>query len=207
LENKRKRGVVLGLEYELEVRDKHGKLISKTKGKSHSFVRNWIRMLRTLFTNTLTDAAVSVALPDTSGASTNYYAQASDAYMKVLGVNAPAGDDDWGIQVGTSDVAFDRTHYSLQGKISTGTGAGQLVYEAVTVEDYSETDSEAGFRVVRTFTNSSGADVTVKEIGIVTINSNAVTSYFLIARDVLATPQTIPDGAALTVRYRIYITY
>ena len=50
--------------------------------------------------------------------------------------------------------------------------------------------------------------VTVKEIGIVVFNDWGSThKYFLIIRDVLSSPSSVPDGASLTVRYRIYITY
>jgi hypothetical protein len=70
-------------------------------------------------------------------------------------------------------------------------------------------DSIERFRVVRGFTNGSGGTITVKEIGLVIANQKeGLTLYnFLMARDVLGSPQDVPDGSTLTIRYRIYVSY
>jgi hypothetical protein len=197
-----------GFRYQLEVRDKNGKLLSLTKGASHSFVRNWIRILHCMIKpkhNTVS----TVVLKDTSNADKTCYGSSSGAEIRsVIACGADAADASYGIVVGSSDLAFDKTHYNLQGKIAHGSGAGQLVYGAMAVEDYSEIDTQARFRMTRTFTNSTGSTVTVKEIGIVFINYTTVTQQdILMARDVLTSPQAIPDGATLTARYTLYYSY
>jgi hypothetical protein len=184
--------------YELELRDKNGSLLKRTKRVAHSFVRNWIRMLRGL------SSLVNPTLTDASGVSRTFYTY-NNSYA-VIDLNAGSGIADYGVQVGTSDVAFDKTHYSLQGKIAHGSGSGQLLYGATTVEEYTEVDTKAQFRTVRVFTNSSGSPITVKEIGIVVRNYATAVYYFLAARDVI-TPQTVPDGATLTIRYTLYYNY
>lgn len=199
-----RKGVKIGLEYELEIRDKQGKLISKTRRESHSFVRNFIRMLKIFF-----GRIESESLPNTAGGTSPFYGYTPSCLICIaMSVNAGSGSEAYGIRVGTSSQAFSREDYELIERITHGTGEGQLLYGATMVEEYAETDSEAYFRFTRTFTNNSGSAVTVREIGVAIrqkIGNNNY--YFLIARDVLDTPQEIPDGATLTVRYRILITY
>jgi hypothetical protein len=198
----------LKVKYEVEVRDKDGKLISKTQGISRSFLRNWIRILRTMMYPPNGSGSAQTLL-DTSGVSNSFDGSDTVSTLKpVIGAGALATEDTYGIQVGTSDLAFAKDQFSLQAKISHGGTSGKLLYGATTVEDYYEYDSYARFRIVRAFSNSTGASITVKEIGIAIVNQKSGTTYyFMISRDVLASPQTIPDGAALTVRYSLYITY
>jgi len=198
------------LEYELEVRDKNGKLISRKKGESHSFVKNFIQILRAFL------GASSVSINDTGGASRafrGYWTHSAYVYTEYpFDANAGAGTDAYGIQVGGSDAVFSKDNYSLGSKISHGMGSGQLLYGASTFESVTDTDTSSYFRITRAFTNNSGASVTVKEIGIV-VRQNIVTDgatylyYFLIVRDVLTSPSSVPDGATLTVRYKIQISY
>jgi len=50
----------------------------------------------------------------------------------------------------------------------------------------------------RTFENKSGADITVKEIGLV-VKTNEDNYLVMIIRDVLPTPKTVPAGGSLTI--------
>jgi len=198
----RSRGVTLGLDYEVEVRDKDGKLISKLGRRPDPFTRAWIRALRTAALGGVS----TVSLTDTAGSARTFtFSETGAEYFDITG---GATEDTHGIVVGNSDVAFDKAQSKLEGKIANGSGGGQLVYGAQTTEDYADEDSTTRFRMIRGFTNNSGAPVTVKEIGIVLRNNKAgAIWYLLVARDVLASPQTVPDGATLTVRYRVYISY
>jgi hypothetical protein len=201
----RDRGIHMGLAYEIEVRDKNGQLLSLCKGDNDPFTRAWIRLLRTA---TLGGGA-AVSLLDTTGTSRNFYGSTTASMAFVfINMNAGSGDVNYGVRVGTSDTAFSKDQYELQAKIGHGTGAGQLVYGATSIEDYADEDSTTRFRVTRTFTNNSGAVITVKEIGIAIDMQIGSTHYYgLISRDVLTSPQSVPDGATLTVRYRFYISY
>ncbi|GAI73856.1 unnamed protein product, partial [marine sediment metagenome] len=62
--------------------------------------------------------------------------------------------------------------------------------------------------VTRTFTNSSGGSITVREIGIYCFSTDtgAIARYFCIVRDVLATPQAVGNGEILTVQYTLRTT-
>jgi len=198
----------MGVEYVVVVRDRNGKLISQTTGKGHSWVRNWIRILGQLFYNRI-DTNELVSLTNTAGGSSNFVSANTAVYLKPpLTFNADAGVEVQGVRVGTSDTAFSKLDYELIARIVHGNASGQLLYGATTVEGYVETDAQAYVRIIRGFTNSSGATITVKEIGIAILNRSGTTNaYFLVCRDVLPSPQSVPDGAALTVRYKVYIAY
>jgi hypothetical protein len=128
--------------------------------------------------------------------------------------SAPLGNDAYGIQVGSGTTAVSRDNYALATKISHGTAAGQLSYGAMTVEDTDGTPPDTVFRLIRTFTNNTTDPITVYEIGLAIANSyhpiydswSLTTYYFLITRDVLSAPLTVPAGATLTVRYVLKVT-
>jgi len=210
----RRRGLILSLDYEIEVRDKNGKLVSKCKGRNDAFVKNYIQMLQCLTRVWASDSyqLIQVTLTNTAGVGETYDARdGTGVYWGHLSYYAPTNTDSHGVQVGTSDVAFDKAQFSLQGKIAHGTGAGQLVYSDTTIEAVADEDTSSRFRIIRSFTNSSGGAITVKEIGIATFVRRSTTPahlrYWLVARDVLSSPQVVPDGNTLTVRYRLFISY
>jgi len=205
----KRKPTMMQVRYDVEVRDRNGKLISKTSGFSRSFLRLWIRMLRTMMNARGYGTDTGETLTNTAGSGVTFRSARSTAEAYgLLGVRAVSADSAYGTMVGTSDVAFDKTHYGLQAKIAHGGGANQLLYGEVTVEDYFEWNSNARFRVIRAFSNTGGVTVTVKEIGIALWNqTGSLSNYFMVCRDVLASPQSVPDGATLTVRYSIYITY
>jgi len=97
----------------------------------------------------------------------------------------------------------------LGSKIGHGTGSGQLLYNPMTFEDITNPSGNIlQFRMTRVFTNNSGADITVKEFGLLAKGKDNTDNprSFLIARDVLSEPITIPDGYSLTLRYIVKIT-
>lgn len=204
----------MGLEYEVEVRDKNGKLISKQKGESHSWLKQWLQILKGEFA-TRHNASVgngNVSINTESGSAVTYphhqYAQYY-TYNLNLSTLGDAGDVTQGIIVGAGDTPNSLTTYALASKIGHGTSSGQLLYGAESIEDViNPSGMDLSFRITRVFTNNSGASVTVKELGILVkkINSGAASCSFLIVRDVLPSPSSIPDGATMTVRYTVKIT-
>jgi len=223
--SKKEKTANLELLIECEVRDKNGKILSVHRQKSKSLLKNFARMLRTMLVPSIptTTGQSTVSLTDTGGTSRTF----TGAYLAYTGssaavyvglyplcAGAPSGNDAYGIQVGTGTGAVTRDDYQLGGKIANGSGSGQLVYGAMTVEDTDGTPPDTVFRLIRTFTNNTSSSITVYEIGLVIANSiipvtssiSPTTYYFLIARDVLSTPQSIPAGATLTVRYIFKVT-
>jgi hypothetical protein len=189
---------------EFEVRDKDGKLIQKGKFPAKSWVGNIIRLLNALWnvwsaTNYIskyTYYTPSVLLDTTNTArALGLFAETSGNY----GGKAPAGDTSAGILVGTSDTPVSLAQTNLLGLIANGTGSGQLSYGATVVEDLT-IDTTYYFRIIRTFTNNSGASVTVREIGLFL---KPTAQSFMFARDVPTSAISIPNGSTLTLRYII----
>jgi hypothetical protein len=189
---------------EYEVRDKDGKLIQKGKFPAKSWVGNIIRLLNTLW-NVWSAAnyaskyyiyTPSVLLDTTN--TTRALGLFGDT-SGTFGGKAPAGDTSAGILVGTSDTPVSLAQTNLLGLIANGTGSGQLSYGATVVEDLI-IDTTYYFRIIRTFTNNSGASITVREIGLFLRPREY---SFMFARDVPPSPITIPNGSTLTLRYII----
>jgi hypothetical protein len=191
---------------EYEVRDKNGKLLSRGKLPAKSWVGNIIGLLSSLI--------YGGTCPSTGGAGYPYSARAdmtaTDGASQgitiygisvIVGGNAGAGIDTYGILIGSSDTPVAIGQYILGSKIAHGTSSGQMSYGTTTVEALTK-DTTWQFRVVRTFTNNSGATITVRELGLFIQVTNP-TKQVMLARDVLPSPVTVPNGSTLTVRYII----
>ena len=114
-------------------------------------------------------------------------------YGKQLDASALITDDTRGILVGSSDASFDETDTALKTKIEHGTGAGQLEYGVMpyttdTVEPFIDGDKTL-MTLARRFENNSGGSVTIKEVGIMSVNG-------LLCRIIPATPIVVENGAS-----------
>jgi hypothetical protein len=198
---------------EYEVRDKNGKLIEKGKFPAKSWVGNIVGLLSAILSTWSTTSSTYYATPpsradltDTSGTARGIsISTGSSTGSATLGGCAPAGDTTAGIVLGSSDTPVSLGQYSLGALITHGTGSGQLQYSATTVETLSK-DITWLFRIVRAFSNGSGASVTVREIGLyVRFGMSTSPSYYscMLARDVPTSPISVPNGSTLTVRYII----
>jgi len=200
--------------WEIEVKDKTGKLLKHYVTPAKSWLRQFITILKgefaTRWGTTVGNANVSVV--DETGTARSYPCQASGQnyyYYMNLSTLGDTGDTSQGIIVGTSDTPNTLTTYALGAKIAHGTSAGQLVYNAETAEDVTNpSGNDLQFRLTRTFTNNSGATITVKEVGLLVkkLDATPTARSFLVARDVLPSPVDVPDGATLTIRYVVKIT-
>ncbi|MEM2163680.1 MAG: hypothetical protein QXR62_04570 [Candidatus Bathyarchaeia archaeon] len=139
---------------------------------------------------------------------THWYASVEAGGGVMLAMKAAEGDDTFGILVGSGSTPVAYNDYKLFSKISHGSGAGQLYYQSQsTVSSFGALSSYV--ELARSFVNVSANPVIVREVGL------AARSYwkdryavqqdqkFLIARDVLPNPVTVPSLATLVVRYRI----
>jgi len=116
-----------------------------------------------------------------------------------MSLNGYEGEDTEGIVVGTGATEPTRDDYALESKIPHGTGTGQLYYYANDIfygSDYVEAR--------RTFANQSGADITVREVGLMArywdVDAGGY-RYALIARSLFTI--TIPAGGSATLYYKI----
>lgn len=119
--------------------------------------------------------------------------------------NANAGADYKGIFVGNGNTVFSIDDTQLDSIITHGTGGGQLEYGACTATVPS--NPRIG-QLSRTFTNSSGSQISVNEIGLGFRegSESSTTNPIMIARDVLGSSFDIADGEALKVDYEFGVT-
>ena len=170
----------------------NGKKIVIKRRKARSFVKAFIGLLNVQM------AGASRSIIDTGGTSRSI---SNSSYN--FQVTAGAGTSAYGIQVGTGTNPVTIDDYKLQSQIAHGTGAGQLQYGATSVDAYAVSSGKAFFNVQRLFTNNSGGDITVKEIGLVSCIGG--TSYYgLLDRTLMEF--TIPNGGTRGVSYEIRVT-
>ena len=122
--------------------------------------------------------------------------------------SANLGLAQWRVIVGDGTAAVKASDIGLTGRLQHGSGAKQLVPDNITSYGAQTTNKPSTrMALTRSFTNNSGADIEVNEIGIITSTSdnvqNADYTQFLILRDVLAATTNIPAGKKLTVDYEI----
>ena len=198
---------IIGAELEIEVRDKNGKLIKKEKYESRSFVKQFIDMLYALmYAMRVEDTVLQVR--DKDGTLQNYPALTSTTNDILRARNTVSTEPyvySYGIVVGSDDSPVEYDDYKLGNQIPHGTGSGELSYQTCDVEAPYLDGSEYKFRISRAFVNNSGASITVKEVGIY-VSHQGSNKFYMILRDVLPSPTSIPDGATFTVRYYIKVS-
>ncbi|OYT26596.1 MAG: hypothetical protein B6U97_03495 [Candidatus Altiarchaeales archaeon ex4484_96] len=186
--------------------EKDGKILEERTFYSESFLRNFIAWLRACFRNRHGSPTTDEAITDVSGASDTIFHAGSANAWDIGACNGLAGEDDIGIVVGTGTASVSPNDYDLASKITHGTGAGQLLYGDTDFQAEVEVEGNySKFWMSRLFTNNSGDTININEIGIYMVvkNSAGTQKTMLICRDVLASSVSVPDGAALTVRYTI----
>jgi hypothetical protein len=189
---------------ELELKDENGRVLHRRRFRSHSYLNQFIAMLRGIMYHTFGSTnAGNTAVVDTSNTSRNYPSSSGYLYYSGMPLNCPSASSEYGLVVGSGTTPNTATTYALQSLISHGTGSGQLSYGSHTFEALTTSDSTIYFRIIRTFTNYSGASITVNEIGLYAkaYDSGNTARIFCIARDVLTTGVTVDNGKTLTVRY------
>lgn len=204
--------------WELEVRDKSGRLIQRHRQRSHSWVRNaYNAMFSNLAFKDMDDTTFGAGKLSwkLTNASVYYNDWAAGDFDRIstdgttAGCRAAAGEDNWGILVGSGTDAESFEGYALQTQILDGTGAGQLSH--VESEPHSITYT-AGTKTLknelaRYFNNNSGDTISVNEIALVRGRWGNVVVYLLHARDKLASTVNIPDTGQLKVTYTIQLVY
>lgn len=199
----------LNLKWNVEVRDKTGKVTFSKSGQSKSLLRNFIYWLQSKFTMTAyTGYANAWTAPDTGNTSRTFpfgsvVPEGEFGYFGALTAIEASG-----LRVGSLDTAVTPVDFEMAALIHHGTAAGNLSYGAHTVEAVTVVGQNSSFRVSRPFTNSTGNTVTVKEIGAamgLNDTGNAL-RYLCYLRDVLPASVPVPDGSTFTLRYTFTVT-
>jgi hypothetical protein len=194
---------------ELELKDEDGRVLHRRRFRSHSYLKQLIAMLRGIMYHAYGYSNPgNTTVVDTSGTGRSYPTSSGSLYSAGIPLNCPSASSEYGLVVGSGTASNTVGTYALQSLISHGTGSGQLSYGSHTFEDLVVSDSTIYFRIIRTFTNNSGASITVNEIGLYAKvqDSGGTARIFCIARDVLSTGVTVDNGKTLTVRYILSVT-
>ena len=167
--------------------------------KEHdALLKNWIDMLwLSQYCNSVTVDQYAVAMTDTGGTSR------SQGNYRPFILAAASAVSAYGLVVGTGTNAVTLTDTKLQTQIAHGNGAGQLFYNAGSFNAPTTSGADRYWEAVRTFTNNSGGDITINEVGAYVYSSNPY--YYCIARD-LTGGVLIANTKIGTLTYRFKIT-
>jgi len=184
--------------YSVVVRDRHGKVISRERRRSRSFLKQWNQLMFVQMTNIA--LAGDDRIKDITGVLIAATEEARNFRME-------AHASFTGIYCGTGVTPVAIDDYMLEAVIEYGVGAGQFDYKGMAViGDVTLVGPQAKFLVTRKPVNNSGDTITVKEIGIYTSAYVSTSQKYMCAvRDVLETPQAVPDGGAITVDYTLAV--
>jgi len=189
-----------------------GTVVREWTEPAHSFVENFALFIQALWGST------SAVLTDTAG----YSVSINGASGGTMAINAPSGNDSYGIVIG-SGAAAGRTPSpfasNLTAKIPQGTASGQIEYGATSVSTTSVSGQTSSFTISRSFTNVSGSTINVTEIGIIAYLTgwamsassggapvNVSSDYVLIAYDIPSSAIAIQNGQTLTITYTFSVT-
>jgi hypothetical protein len=191
----------LKISIQAEVRNGDGKLLKRTRKRfCKSYVRGIVDLLYAL------GISSSVDFQDTSNA-TKTLDLIESATAGALGkMDAPAENDLFGIQVGTGATTPDVEDYCLTTKILHGATSGKLSYGDVAIGVVAIIATTAKFTIARPFVNNSGADIDVKEVGLVGEFDDDVPNLFYVLLEHTLLSFTIANGTSGTVTYTISVT-
>ena len=201
-----------------------GKLLREVRQPSRSFVKQFIGFLYSFhayvgfsmldisnaarsISNSLNQYSLQLAAKG-GGVAEPFAGCRPDDAASGAGYTASLMGDSIGIQVGSNATAPTPTDYSMNTRIAHGQAVGQLVYAGCEVEPPVISAPNATMLIRRYFTNKSGGNVTVREIGLYAIGTTAAISgyIFLVCRDALATDITVLNNELLRVEYTMQVT-
>jgi len=140
------------------------------------------------------------------------YNSAGGSFQNFL-INAGVGGTDRGIVIGSGVNAPTNTDYKLQTIIAHGAGAGQMSYGAQVINATGVVGANVDLIIQRTFTNNSGGDVTINEVGLYVRRDVAYAPdppggacTHCAIRDVLPASVTVPNMCSVTVYYTLRTT-
>jgi len=161
----------------------------------HSFLKQWVQIIRVCFGLT-TDTATK----DITGLVTSVSAESNP-----LQLYGAAGNANRGIVVGTGVDAVVINDYKLQTQIMHGSASGQLSYYVEVLGGLSVVGTTAKFENRRQFENLSGATITINESGLYIYNAK-VGRYFCIVRDLFSPGIDVTASQIIEVRYTFKAT-
>jgi len=194
---------VLDLLYQVQVRDREGRLIRSTGlRRSRSLVKNFL-----VFVGCWLRDADMAGAKDTGGT-----ARTADisyvAAFRVMNTSYDPGAGSRhqnGVVVGSGTTTPANTDYALATLILDGSTSGKLDHGTMSYVNTAEEGGYVVFKMSRTFTNNSGAAIVIREIGLIGVSPYDPTTsgFFLYVRDVLSEAYSVAALGTVTVQYVI----
>lgn len=165
----------------------------------HSFLTQYYGIIQTFMTgNYAANTEATNTITDTTGTGRSFEGGQNMPPGTRFATQNAVPDATYGIQVGTGTTANSGSTSSLATLIAHGNGAGQLSYGTMSITNPGGT-APLFFTFSRTFTNNSGADIGVAEIGLaVAADTGGTQRNYLIIRDVLGSTVTVTNGGFRT---------
>lgn len=186
---------MLKLYADLTTKDKNGEKTQKRTIECQSFL---VQFLKVLFIQT---NQKYMSIKELSGSESN-----ATPGGHTFSCDGDSGETDRGSLVGTGNTAPTINDYCMENKIGHGTGTGQLQYSAISFGSPSCDSSSCHCTITRDFSNGSGGDITVNEIGLANEIGININHSSLMIRDVISGGILVPNGQTLTLNYRIKVT-
>ncbi|MBA7611737.1 hypothetical protein ES703_18966 [subsurface metagenome] len=182
--------------YSVVVRDRKGKILSRERRRSRSFLKQWNQLVYLHLS-----MVASLTMTDIGGVS-----RAGTRSKYSFRMNAPIANINYGIVIGTDNTAVLISDYALGARIAEGVGAGQMNYQASSVATSVVAAPTCGWIASRAIVNNSGLTITVREAGIYGWLTEFSSWWVALVRDVLGTPQDVPDGGSMTINYTLRVS-
>lgn len=165
---------------------------------------------RTLSPSSTNSQTCNLLMASQGGGCGTYFPSPGGGYLHDNDQQTQYTADEWGIVVGSNNVAVTPQDNDLGTKIAHGIAAGELLYAGTEIIYPTFANPNGAMVLRRYFTNESGGNVTVNEVGMISTgfdtSANDTSYLFLIARDVLGAPVVIANTQLLVVTYTAQIT-
>jgi len=178
--------------YSVVVRDRNGKVISRERRRSRSFLKAWNQLVYVQMAQTALDITGTDGSP-----------RSASPHEDNFKMGASAGVTTSGIRVGVGNTAVAIDDYAVETPIVEGVGVGEMNHLICTVATSVVAAPSCSFVVSRSIVNNSAAEITVREAGIYML---MYIYPFCATRDVFGTPQAVPVGGTITVNWTIKVT-
>ena len=191
----------------LEHRDKNGKVLYREHRPSHSWVENYYCLVMCQASgNSAQEATYGLEFYEPDGTKKSYTTWCVHPYPAVDGFwgDMDSQGDIYGPVIGTGTGTETFTDYVLGTIIAHGAGSGQMVHSDMT-RTYSLSGTRHKNKVNRTFTNNSGASITVNETGLYA-ESGYANDQMMINRDLISAI-AVANSESLYVAYTIQLTF
>ncbi|MBD3408441.1 MAG: hypothetical protein GF411_20125 [Candidatus Lokiarchaeota archaeon] len=173
-----------------------------TVSESEGMTKNWGYMLWGLLFNE-TDSS-TVKNTSNSFVSNRHY-NSSDRYLAWFGAD-PGTDTGVGPVVGSDDTTMSMDDYNLGSELTT---LDYGSYTKPTGSVASVSGSESSKSCSRVFTNNTGGNVTIKEVGLIISHYDSPgggDEDILVFRKVLGSPVTLSDGDTYALTWKMKVT-